>query len=145
MSCPLREGVEAEQGDGVGVDADADDRHTDKVHREARLHHVAGLHRAVTEHDRVGGRGHREGEGVGAGDPRGQGQVYRVNAECDGHLRQDRHEDISRRGVRGDVGDGHCHHRDDKVDDVVPMGSFDFDHDVDKEKIARYVLFYSYS
>mmetsp|Transcript_3346 Transcript_3346/g.4567 ORF Transcript_3346/g.4567 Transcript_3346/m.4567 type:complete len:767 (-) Transcript_3346:70-2370(-) len=29
------------------------------------------------------------------------------------------------------------HHRDDRCDDVVPMGSFDFDHNVDKEKIAR--------
>ena len=35
------------------------------------------------------------------------------------------------------------HRRDDKCDDVVPMGSFDFDHNVDKEKIARYGLFQS--
>lgn len=30
--------------------------------------------------------------------------------------------------------------RDDKCDDVVPMGSFGFDHNVDKEKIVRYAF-----
>ena len=80
MSSPGGEGVEAKQRDGICVDADTDNCHTDKVHWEARLHHIAGLHRAVAKHDRVGGRGHREGERVGAGDPRGQGQVDRVDA-----------------------------------------------------------------
>ena len=80
MSSPGGEGVEAKQRDGIGVDADTDNGHTDKVHWKARLHHIACLHRAVTKHDRVWGRGHRKCERVGAGDPRGQSQVNRVDA-----------------------------------------------------------------
>jgi len=63
---PIWEVVEPEERDGVAVDGDGDGEHTDDVHHHARLHHVHGLERAVTENDGVGRCRHRQGEGVGA-------------------------------------------------------------------------------
>ena len=63
---PVREGVKTEERDSVGVDADADDDDADKVHEEASLHHVAGLHRTVSKHNSIGSCGYWKSKCIGA-------------------------------------------------------------------------------
>ena len=65
---PVWESVERKQRNCIAVDTGADDRHTDQVHGEARLHHITCLHWAVPEHDSIGSCRHRQGEGVGTDD-----------------------------------------------------------------------------
>ena len=104
-SSPDREDVKIKHGDSVGVDADDEDGEADQVHHHARLHHVNRPHAAVTKHYSVGSRGHREREGVGAGDGCWESQVDGIDTHGDGHVSEDGDQSVGSRGVVAEVGD----------------------------------------
>ena len=115
LHCPVWVRVEIKHRNSVGVDGEHQDREADDVHHHPGLHHVHGLHGAVAEHDGVGGRGHRQGEGVRAGDCGGDCEEDGVEAHVDGHVRQDGHQGVGRGRVVAQVGD---HHRQPREDDA---------------------------
>ena len=78
---PFREVTKAKQGNCIGVDGYDQGYNTDQIHDKASLHHVNGLHAAVTEDDGIRCSGHGQGEGVGTDDA-----WRRMYSSFQGHL-----------------------------------------------------------
>ena len=75
--------------------------YTDNVEDDACLHHVCSLDVAGAVHDGVGPRGHGQHEGVADTDGAGHHEQERVGAEGEGHLGEDRDQDVGTGGVGG--------------------------------------------